>query len=126
MIVQCVKSEERREPPLPSALGVRNSLCALFMSPFPLRDRAVANPSTPHQSMPAQRESGRVEPRLPAVSGADGGTIVEEAVFFFLLGQLGEFGVEWVFGWEERLFAMQDWRVGAGLKFKAIDLAGAE
>ena len=64
--------------------------------------------------MPAYRESGRVEPGLPAVSGADGGGVVEEAVFFFLLGQLGEFGVEWVIGFEERLFAVEDRRVGAG------------
>ena len=75
--------------------------------------------------MPAQRESGRIEPRLPAVLGADGGGVVEEAVFFFLLGQLGEFGVEWVIGCEERLFAMQDRRVGGGLVFEAIDLAGS-
>jgi hypothetical protein len=56
--------------------------------------------------MPAQRESSRVQPRLPAVSGADGGCVVEEAVLFFLLGQLGEFGVEWVIGCEERFLAM--------------------
>jgi hypothetical protein len=56
----------------------------------------------------------------------DGGGVVEEGVFFFLLGQLGEFGVEWVLGCEERLFAMQDWRVGAGVVFEAIDLGGAE
>jgi hypothetical protein len=47
-------------------------------------------------------------------------------VFFFLLGQLGEFGVEWVLRCEERLIAMQDRRVGAGVVFEAIDLAGAE
>ena len=47
-------------------------------------------------------------------------------MFFFLLGQLGELGVEWVIGCEERLFAMPDWRVRAGLKFEAIDFAGAE
>ena len=46
--------------------------------------------------MPAQHESGRVKPRLPAVAGADCDGVVEEAVFFFLLGQLGEFGVEGV------------------------------
>jgi hypothetical protein len=44
--------------------------------------------------MAAQCESSRVEPGQPVVSGADGGGVVEEAVFFFLLGQLGEFGVE--------------------------------
>jgi hypothetical protein len=47
-------------------------------------------------------------------------------VFFFLLGQPGEFGVEWVIGWEESLIAMKDRRVCAGLVFEAVDLAGAE
>ena len=76
--------------------------------------------------MPAQRESGRIQPRLPSVSGADGGGVVEEAVFFFLLGRLGEFGVEGVIRWEEGFLAVEDRRVGAGLVFEAIDLAGAE
>ncbi len=46
--------------------------------------------------MPAQSESSRVQSCQPSVSGADGGGVIEEAVFFFLLGELGEFGVEWV------------------------------
>ena len=45
-------------------------------------------------------------------------------MFFFLRGQLGEFGVEGVLRCEERLFAMQDRRFGAGPKFEAIDLVG--
>jgi hypothetical protein len=47
-------------------------------------------------------------------------------VFFFLLGQLGEFGVEWVLGCEHGFLAVEDRRVGARLVFEAIDLAGAE
>jgi hypothetical protein len=46
-------------------------------------------------------------------------------VFFFLLGQLGELGVEGVIACEEGLFAMQYRRVGAGVVFEAIDFAGA-
>ena len=76
--------------------------------------------------MPAKRESSRIEPGLPAVSGADGGRVIEEAVFFFLLGQLGQFGVEWVIGCEESFLAVEDRRVCAGLIFEAIDLSGAE
>ncbi len=50
--------------------------------------RSFAHPSATHEPMSAKRQSSRVEPRLPSVSGADGGCVVEEAVFFFLLGQL--------------------------------------
>ena len=78
------------------------------------------------QTVAIQVKVSRRKLRLPALPRSDGGGVVEETVFFFLLGQLGEFGVEWVIGWEEGLFAMQDWRVGAGLVFEAIDLAGAE
>jgi hypothetical protein len=46
-------------------------------------------------------------------------------VFFFLLGQLGEFGVEWVLGCEHGFLAVEDRRVGARLVIEAIDLAGA-
>ena len=48
-------------------------------------------------------------------------------MFFFLLGQLGEFGVEWVI--EVRAKVSLRWRIGGlvrGLVFEAIDLAGAE
>jgi hypothetical protein len=75
--------------------------------------------------MSALRESSRVQRCRPAVSGTDGGGVVEAAVFFFLLGQLGEFGVELVIGCEERFSAVEDRRVRAGQVFKAIDLAGA-
>ena len=34
-------------------------------------------------------------------------------MFFFLVGQLGEFGVEWVFGCEEGFLAVELDRVGA-------------
>ncbi len=47
-------------------------------------------------------------------------------MFFFLLGQLGEFGVEWVLRCEHGFVAVEDRRVGAGLVFEPIDLAGAE
>jgi hypothetical protein len=63
---------------------------------------------------------------LPALPRSDGGCVVEEAVFFFLLGQPGEFRVERVLRCEESLFAVQDRRVEAGVVFEAIDLAGAE
>jgi hypothetical protein len=56
----------------------------------------------------------------------DCGGVIEQAVFLLLLGQSRELRVECVIGCEERLFAVEDRRVGAGLIFEAIDLAGAE
>ncbi len=87
---------------------------------------SFAHPPPTHEPMPAQLESSRIGPGLPSVSGADGGGVVEGAVFFFLLGQLGEFGVEWVRRCEHGFLAVEDRRVGAGLVVEAIDFAGAE
>jgi hypothetical protein len=63
---------------------------------------------------------------LPALPRSDCGGVVEEGAFLFLLGQLGEFGMEGVLRCEHGFLAVEDRRVGAGLKFEAIDLAGAE
>jgi hypothetical protein len=76
--------------------------------------------------MPAKPEPGLCQPRLPAVSGSDGGGVVEEAVFFLLLGQAGKLGIEGMVGRKECLLAMEDRRVWAGIVLKAIDLAGVE
>ncbi len=55
-----------------------------------------------------------------------GDGVVEEAVFLLLLGQSHKLRVEWVIGCEEGLLTVKNWRVGAGLVFEAVDLAGAE
>jgi hypothetical protein len=44
----------------------------------------------------------------PPVAGADGGAVGEQAGFFFLLGEAGEFGVQRVSGVQEGFFAVQD------------------
>jgi hypothetical protein len=57
---------------------------------------------------------------------SDGGGVVEEAVFFFLLGQLGEFGVEGVLRCEHGFLAVEGRRICGGVVFEAIDFTGAE
>ena len=47
-------------------------------------------------------------------------------MFFLLLRQPGEFGVEGMIGCEERLLAVQDRRVRAGGVVDALDLAGPQ
>jgi hypothetical protein len=47
-------------------------------------------------------------------------------VFFLLLGQPGEFGVEGMIGRQKRVFAMQDRRVRTHRVIEAVNLAGAE
>ena len=48
----------------------------------------------------------------PGGAGADGGGVVEQAGFLFLLGEAGEFGVQGVSRMKEGFLAMQDGRVG--------------
>jgi len=76
--------------------------------------------------MPAKREAGLAQPGPPAISRPDCGRIVEQTMFLLLPGQAGKLRVEWMIGREERLLAMEDRRVCAGVVFEAIDLAGAE
>ena len=44
----------------------------------------------------------------------------------FLLAQPGELGVKRMIRRQERLLAVQDWRVGTGGVIEAVDLAGTE
>ncbi len=58
--------------------------------------------------MSPKPEPGLRQPGPPAVSGSDCGGIVEEAVLFLVLGQMGKLGVKRMSGREERLLAMED------------------
>ncbi len=64
-----------------------------------------------NKSVAGEVESGFGESRLPAGASADGGGLVEQAVFLFLFGQLRELCVERVVRREEGFFATQDWWV---------------
>lgn len=76
--------------------------------------------------MAAEGEAQGGEASLPALSRADGGGVVQEAVGFFLAGEAGEFFVEGMVGREEGFFAVEDgWVVAAGV-VPAIKLGGAE
>jgi hypothetical protein len=76
--------------------------------------------------MPAERKPPLLQPPLPSLSRADRRGVIEQPVFLLLLGQPGEPGVERVAGWQERLLAMEDGRVGAVGIVIAVELAGAE
>ena len=67
-------------------------------------------------------EPARGEPALPAVAGADGGGVVEQAVAFFLAGEAREPGHERMAGRLERFLAMEDRRVGALRVVEAVEL----
>jgi hypothetical protein len=82
--------------------------------------------SPPHQSMASQHKARGVQPGLPADFRPDRRRVVEQTVFFLLLGQPGELGVEGMIGRQERLLAMEDRRVGARCVIEAVDLAGAD
>jgi hypothetical protein len=71
------------------------------LSLFVDRRRLPAGISAPDEAVAAEREAGGVEAGLPAVAGADGGGVGQEAVGFFLLGEPGEFGVERMVGGED-------------------------
>jgi hypothetical protein len=76
--------------------------------------------------MAAQHKAPRGQPGLPAFLGPDRCRVVEQTVFFLLLGQSGELGVERVIGLQERLLAMEDRRIGAGSVIEAVNLEGTE
>jgi hypothetical protein len=82
--------------------------------------------SSPHESMAAQHEARGPQTCLPAVFRPDRRRIVKQSVFFFLLGQPGEFGVEGMIGRQKRLLPMQDRRVRARSVIEAVNPAGTE
>ncbi len=75
--------------------------------------------------MAAQRKASCIQPGLPTFLRADHGRIVEETVFFFLLGQPHR--LAWmIIGRQERLLTMEDRRVRVRGIVEAVDLACAE
>jgi hypothetical protein len=68
--------------------------------------------------MAAQHKARLGQPGLPAFLGPDRRRVVEQTVFFLLLGQPGELGVERTIGRQKRLLAVEDRRIGAGEKSK--------
>jgi hypothetical protein len=76
--------------------------------------------------MAAQHKARLGQPGLPAFLGPDRRRVVEQTVFFLLLGQPGELGVEGMIGREECLLAMEDRWISAGGVIEAVNLAGAE
>jgi hypothetical protein len=76
--------------------------------------------------MSSQHKTPLGEPGLPAFLGPDRRRVVEQTVFFLLLGQPGELGVKRMIGREECLLAMENRRIPAGGIVEAVDLAGAE
>jgi len=55
--------------------------------------------------MPSHRKPALAQSHRPPVAGADRDGVGEQAGFFFLLGEAGEFGVQRVIGVEEGLLA---------------------
>ena len=76
--------------------------------------------------MSSQHKAPLGEAGLPAVLRPDRRRVVEQTVFFLLLSQPGELGMEWMVGRQESLLAMEDRRIRAGGVVEAVDLAGAE
>ena len=76
--------------------------------------------------MPANRESPLRQPPYPPRTCADRGRLVEQPVFFFLLGQPGELDRQWVPGWEERFLAVEDGGIGARRVVVAVELPRPE
>ena len=58
--------------------------------------------------MPPNRETALRQPPFPPRARADRGRLVEQPVFLFLVGQLGEFGHELVPGRRERFLAVEE------------------
>src|SRR5271157_5118458 len=77
---------------------------------------------SPHQPMPANRKSSLRQPPFPSLARADCRRLVEQSVFFLLLGQSGEPGHQRVPGWEERFLAVEDGGIGALCVVVAIEL----
>ncbi len=76
--------------------------------------------------MPPNREPALRQPLLPALARADRRRLVEQTVFFLLLGQPGEFGHELVPGRKERFLAVEDGGIGARRVVVAVELARPE
>jgi hypothetical protein len=64
--------------------------------------------STPDQSVPAEREARGAHTGSPAFPRANRRRVVEQPVFFLLLAQARELGVEGVIGRHERFLAVVD------------------
>ncbi len=82
--------------------------------------------SLPDEPMPAEGEPTLGQPALPAVAGADGGGVVEQAVAFFMAGEARELGRERMMRREERFLAVEYRWVGALGVVEAIDLPRPE
>jgi hypothetical protein len=82
--------------------------------------------SPPHQSMASQHKARGVQPGLPADFRPDRRRVVEQTVFFLLLAEPRELGVEGMIGRQKRLFAMEDQRVRARSVIEAVNPAGTE
>jgi hypothetical protein len=76
--------------------------------------------------MAAQHKARGVQPGLPAFLRPDRRCVVEQPVFFLLLAQPGDLGVDGMIGCEQCLLAMKDRWIGAGAVVEALDLASAE
>ncbi len=76
--------------------------------------------------MPPNREPALRQPLLPALARADRRRLVEQTVFFLLLGQPGEFGHELVPGRKERFLAGEDGGIGARRVVVAVELPRPE
>ena len=76
--------------------------------------------------MPANHESSLRQPSFPSLARADRRRLVEQAVFFLLPCQPGEFGHQRVPGWEERFLAVEDGGIGALGVVEAVELPRPE
>ena len=93
---------------------------------FPMALRRVCG-SSPHESMAAEHKARRGQPGLPAVLRPDRRRVVEQTVFFLLLRQPGELGVERMIACEKRFLPMQDrWILGGRDLVQAVDCGGFE
>ena len=79
---------------------------------------------SPHESMAAKHKASLGQSGLPAFLRPDRRRVVEQTVFFLLLGQPRELGVERMIGRQECLLAMEDRWVRSGRVIETVDLAG--
>src|SRR5271166_386595 len=109
-----------------------HTLCLCFFSRssstswFPLFAFFLPFVPSPHHPMPANRESPLRQPPFPPLARADRRRLVEQAVFFLLPGQPGEFGHQRVPGRKERFLAVADGEIGARCVVEAVELARPE
>jgi hypothetical protein len=76
--------------------------------------------------MAAQHKACRVQPGLPSILRPDRRRVIEQTVFFFLLGQPGELGVEGMISRQKRFLAMEDRWIRAGGVVESGNLTGAK